>query len=89
MGSPSPRRRLILSGLSLLVVAVSCGAVLTAATLVPAPVTVLPLLVVVSIGGPVATAFEVSGALAALREPQTQLRRELDRLPETPHPLGY
>jgi hypothetical protein len=50
---------------------------------------VLPLLVPVCIGAPIAGAFELSSALAAVNEPRAELRRELDQLPETPHPLGY
>jgi hypothetical protein len=41
------------------------------------------------IGCPVATAFELAQARASAHEPQEQLRRDLDRIPETPHPLGY
>jgi hypothetical protein len=36
-----------------------------------------------------AAAFELANAIHVLREPRMQLRREPDRLPETPHPLGY
>ena len=87
--SPSPRRRLVLSGLALLIVAVACAAVLAAAVLVPAPTAVVPLIVLLSIGAPVATAFDLAGTIASLREPHAQLRRDLELLPETPHPLGY
>jgi hypothetical protein len=31
---------------------------------------------------------ELAQAVAAVRDPHAELRRELDRLPETPHPLG-
>jgi hypothetical protein len=35
-----------------------------------------------------AAAFELARTLAAVRDPAGELRRELDRLPEAPHPLG-
>jgi hypothetical protein len=57
--------------------------------LVPAPSVVLPFVVLVCVAGPMAATFELARVLALLREPAAELRRELDRLPETPHPLGY
>ena len=73
----------------MILIALMCGGLLAAAMLVPAPHVVLPLVILTSIGCPMAAAFEVAQAVAALREPRLKLRRELDRLPETPHPLGY
>jgi hypothetical protein len=72
---------------------------LCAAALVPAPPAVLPLLVVVCVGCPMAAACELSGAIACLRRGAggagaldsralEALRRQLDALPETQHPLG-
>jgi hypothetical protein len=69
--------------------AVACAALITAAVLVPAPPAVVPLVVFVCVAGPIASALELARALAVLREPTAELRRELDRLPETPHPLGF
>jgi hypothetical protein len=69
--------------------AVVCAGLITAAVLVPAPPAVVPLVVLVCVAGPIASALELARALADLREPAAELRRELDRLPETPHPLGY
>jgi len=66
-----------------------CGGLIAAAVLVPAPRVVLPAVVLVCVVGPIAAAFELARALAVLREPAAELRRELDRLPETPHPLGF
>ena len=83
------RRRVVFSGACMILIALMCGGLLAAAMLVPAPHVVLPLVILTSIGCPMAAAFEVAQAVAALREPRLQLRRELDRLPETPHPLGY
>lgn len=76
-----------------------CAGVLCAAALVPAPPVVLPLLVVVCVGSPMAAALELPGAIAGLRRGAGRagaldarsveaLRRQLDALPETQHPLG-
>jgi hypothetical protein len=69
--------------------AVACAGLIAAAVLVPAPPVVLPFVALVCVAGPMAATFELACVLALLREPAAQLRRELDRLPETPHPLGY
>ena len=82
--------------------AVACAVLLTAAALVPAPPPVVPFLVVVCIACPVFAAWEIPIALAVLRlrqptrrvqpldaEAVGELRRGLDSLPETEHPLGY
>jgi hypothetical protein len=62
---------------------------ITAAALVPAPPVVVPLVVLVCVAGPIVSTFELARALAVLRGPAAELRRELDSLPETQHPLGY
>jgi hypothetical protein len=49
---------------------------------------VLPFVIATGIGCPMAAAYELARARGALRDPQVQLRRELDRLPERQHPLG-
>jgi len=85
----STSRRLTLAVVSLALTALAAAALIVAAALVPAPPAALPLLVIACIGAPVGSAFEFSRALAAVREPCAQLRRELERLPEAPHPLGY
>jgi ABC-type nitrate/sulfonate/bicarbonate transport system permease component len=84
----SLRRRVILLGLFASLATVVCGALLAAAVLVPAPVTVVPFVIATCLGCPMAGAYELSRAVAAVRDPQIELRRELDLLPETPHPLG-
>ena len=84
----SVRHRAILVGLSVATATVLCAALLTAALLVPAPAAVVPLVIVACLGCPMVGAFELARALAAVRDPYVALRRELDRLPETPHPLG-
>ncbi len=66
----------------------------TAAALVPAPPAILPLVLAVCIGGPMLAAWELRTVTAArTRSPLdsravARLRRHLDELPETPHPLG-
>ena len=69
--------------------ALFAAGLVVAAALVTPPVAVLPVLALACIGAPMAGAFELARALSAVREPYDRLRRELDRLPETPHPLGY
>jgi hypothetical protein len=82
------------------VVSVLAAAVLVAAaTLVPAPAAVLPLVLLVGVGGPMVAAWEMRPVVGHLRrgrrvatplddEAIALLRRHLDQLPETPHPLG-
>jgi hypothetical protein len=84
----------VLSCAVVLVTALVCAAILCAAALVPAPTAVLPFVVVVCVGCPMAAACELPRAVAELRRPASeagalaQLRSELDALPETHHPLG-
>ena len=87
--SPSTRRRAALACVSVALVAVACAALMTAAVLVPAPPAVLPFVILACIATPMAGAFELARAVAVLHGPKAELRRELDRLPETQHPLGY
>ena len=66
--------------------------ILAAAALEPAPLPVLPLVLLVCIGCPMVAALELRPSLAGLRRELravAELRRYLDRLPETRHPLGY
>jgi hypothetical protein len=84
------QRRALLSGVGMMtLIAMACAGLLAAAVLVPAPHAALPFLILTCIACPMAAAFELANAIHVLREPRTQLRRELDRLPEAPHPLGY
>jgi hypothetical protein len=83
------RRRALLFGAGMTLSAMVCAGLLAAAVLVPAPHAALPFLILTCIACPMAAAFEPANAIHVLREPRMQLRRELDRLPETPHPLGY
>jgi ABC-type nitrate/sulfonate/bicarbonate transport system permease component len=81
------RRRAIIVGLFASAATLVCAALLTAAVLVPAPTAVLPFVIASCLGCPMAAAYELSRAVAAVRDPHVELRRDLDRLPETPHPL--
>jgi hypothetical protein len=97
--SPCTRRHALLRCAFVAVTALMGAGLLCAAALVPAPPVVLPLLVVVCIVSPMAAACELPGAIAALRrgaarapaldsQALARLRRQLDSIPETEHPLG-
>jgi hypothetical protein len=83
------RHRLAFAAVSAAFTALFAAGLLVAAALVTPPAAALPALALACIGAPMAGAFELARALSAVREPHDRLRRELDRLPETPHPLGY
>jgi hypothetical protein len=71
-------------------VALACAALISAAVLVPAPPAVLPLIAIVSVGGPMAVTTELQAGIRALRRQRravAMLRRHLAELPETAHPL--
>jgi hypothetical protein len=87
-------RRAMLQALYVALTVLACAGLVSAAVLAPAPPAVLPLIVLVAIGMPMTAAFELPSVLATLRHGHregralTRLRRELERLPETHHPLG-
>ena len=91
---PLPSRRdAILLCLFAAFTAISSAGLLSAAALVPAPPAVLPFVAVVCIGSPMAAAYELPAAIAGLRAGRRAreleaLRRQIDELPETEHPLG-
>ena len=73
-----------------LLVVLACAGLVSAAALVPAPPLVLPLIAIVSIGGPMTVTPELQAGIAALRRQRdaiAELRRNLAELPETAHPL--
>jgi hypothetical protein len=73
------------------VTAVASASLLAAAALVPAPPVILAVVIVISIGFPMLASYELARALPALRRSsrvRAELRRQLDELPETQHPLG-
>jgi hypothetical protein len=94
--SPTPiaPRLALLRVLYIALTAIVCAGLMSAAVLARAPLPALPLIVVIAIGMPMVAAFELPAAVAALRHGRREgralarLRRELDRLPETHHPLG-
>ena len=84
-----PRLVLIAALLTALVSAATC----VGAILVPAPPVAVPLVVAICVGCPMFAGWDVPNALVALRarragEALAKLRRTLDDLPETEHPLG-
>jgi hypothetical protein len=97
------RRQVVLRCLYVALTALMCAGLLSAAALVPAPPAVLPFLVVIGVGCPMVAACELPGAVAGLRATRRgpgrrrpraldegaleTLRRQLDGLPETRHPL--
>jgi len=96
MTVPGPARpaqpRLVL--LAALLTALISAGVCVGAILAPAPAVAIPLVVAICVGCPMFAGWEVPNALAALRATRARkalarLRRSLDRLPETEHPLGF
>jgi hypothetical protein len=101
---PNPRQAKLICGLAMATVLLS-GALFMAVALVPAPLAALPLAAAVCIGCPLVTAWNVPVSIAVLRSAAgdgregtrrgldkralAELRRTLDRLPETDHPLGH
>jgi hypothetical protein len=70
-----------------------CAALLGAAALAPAPPVVVPLITIVCVGCPMLAAWHLPAALAAVgrgeeRAALAEMRRRLNELPETRHPLG-
>jgi hypothetical protein len=90
-------RRQVVSALMLAVVSALCSAGLVAAAIVlHPPAAIVPLLVIVCVASPVVGTWELPLALTALRARRAghrhaiaMLRRTLDQLPETEHPLGH
>lgn len=99
MPRPIPTRRHALLTCTLVVLtAVICAGLMTAAVLVPAPPVVVPLVVATCIGCPMIAALELPASIAAWRAGRTSgsaadarlladMRRYLRQLPETQHPL--
>ena len=92
------RREALLTCAFVVVTAVMCAGLMTAAVLVPAPPAALPLIVATCIGCPMLAALQLPALVAALRAGRTSgwttdarllddMRRYLRQLPETPHPL--
>ena len=92
LSAPVPsRRRVVLACVLALFATVASAGILAAAALEPAPVAVLPLVILVCLGCPMLAVWELRPSVAGLRRELreiAELRRNLDRLPETRHPLG-
>ena len=86
---PTRRRAVLLCLLVTLTVLASISLV-SAAALVPAPAAVVPFVALVGACGPMLAGLELPGAIRALRDAgwAASLRRHLEQLPETEHPLG-
>jgi hypothetical protein len=86
----------VVSACVLAVVSALCSAGLVAAAIVlHPPAAIVPVLVIVCVGSPVFGTWELPLAITALRAKRAghrhalaMLRRTLDELPETDHPLG-
>jgi hypothetical protein len=99
--SPRPlptRTQAIVSCVLCAVAALTCAGLFTAAALAHAPTVVIPEVALVCVGAPIMFALDVLASLAVLRATRpggldrralAELRRRLDRLPETRHPLGF
>jgi hypothetical protein len=80
--------------LAALMTTLTSAALCTAAILAPAPVAVVPFVVIICIGCPVLASWQVPDVVAGLRTRRfasralSQLHRGLAQLPETQHPLG-
>ena len=84
---------------SVAVTVLFCAGLLSAAALVPAPPVALPFIIVICIGFPMFASWELQTALAILRmsggvrgrrddaRVLAEMRRYLEQLPETEHPL--
>lgn len=95
---PATRHQAIVLCAFVAVTALACAGLLAAVALVPAPLAVLPLVTVVCIGSSMVAGHELPAAIAGLRRTRRApldrgaldtLRRQLDQLPETQHPLGF
>jgi hypothetical protein len=98
----SSRRRALAVCAFAVITALVCGGLITAAILAPAPVGVLPLVAGACVGLPMLAAWQLAqvnatvGGIPRVLLPQRRrrekkalrdLRRWLERLPETAHPL--
>jgi hypothetical protein len=101
---PSPRQAKLVCAFAATTMLL-CGGLFVAAASVPAPPMLLPLIAAVCIGCPIVGAWNLPISVAVLRGASAErrdraghalgtralaeLRRSLDRLPETEHPLGH
>jgi hypothetical protein len=96
---PPTRKRAVQLCVVAIATALTCGALLIAAAIAPAPIFLLPVIVVICIGLPMFAAWELPRAAAGFRHHRqrvmdnaramAELRAGLAELPETRHPLGF
>ncbi len=90
--APAAQPGLVL--IAALLTALFSAGVCAAAILVPAPAAAVPVIALVCVGCPIFAMWEAPVALASLRADRgggralASLRRGLEQLPETEHPLG-
>lgn len=99
MPNTSPtRRHAVLTCVFVSVTALVAAGLLVLAALTPVPAAALPLVLAVCTACPVAAGCELRPAIRDLRRLRLAdadrraleaLRRQLEALPETPHPLGH
>lgn len=85
-------RQLIARWAFALVTAAACAGLAAAAALAPAPPAVIPLVAITCVAMPMLAGWQLPQrsllrSRRELRAALAQLRRELDELPEAPHPL--
>ena len=97
---PTRRQALVVCA-TVVVTVLVCGGLLTAAALVPAPTVVMPFIAVSCVGLPMMASWELRRSVVILRMTGgvrrrrgearllQDMRRYLDQLPETEHPLGH
>jgi len=86
-----PRQRMARWAFAL-ATALACAGLAAAAALVPAPPGAIPMVAITCVAMPMLAGWQLPRAAPArhrreLRAAVAQLRRELDALPEVPHPL--
>lgn len=92
------RRQAVFTCVACAITVLVCAALMTAAALVPAPHVVIPAAALVCICLPIIAAVDVLASIAVVRASRadvldrkravSEMRRRLDSLPETRHPLG-
>ncbi len=90
------RAQAILVFVTAILTPLACAGLCAAAILVPAPAGVVPIVALCCVGCPMFAAWQLPSALMTIRvrgrraqaAALAELRRGLDQLPETEHPLG-
>ena len=97
---PVPSRHVAIAECAFAAITVlTCAGLVIAAVLAGAPAAAVPLIAAVCVGAPILATWGLSTAVMVLRASRrgegqldrralARLRRRLDKLPETPHPLA-